>query len=111
MHDDERVSADGEQEVAVDRRLEWRVFSPRQRRVRLVLVVVMLVLFASTFTFDINGITRVVWALLVVNSVGMVVSGRAGTVADVDGVEVCGGTRTRYIPWTAVEEVRAVRSE
>lgn len=98
-------------EVTVDRRLEWRVFSPRQRRVRLVLLVVILVLFASTFAFDMSGIVRVAWALLVVNSMWMVVTGRAGTVADVDGVEVCGGIRTRRIPWTHVDEVRAVRSE
>ncbi|WP_193311457.1 PH domain-containing protein [Georgenia satyanarayanai] len=75
-------------------------------------LLVLLPLVVWTLTFDdVDGVMRVAQALLVAVTVAQVVNGRAGTVADDDGIEVCGGVRTRRVPWTTVEEVRAVWSQ
>ena len=96
----------------MDRRVEWRVCTPRQRRVQQIGIIVLLLVFLWTLTFDdVDGVLRVANVLVLAVVLAQVVSGRARTVADVDGVEVCGGVRTRHVPWSTVEEVHAVRSQ
>ncbi|WP_146237477.1 PH domain-containing protein [Georgenia satyanarayanai] len=96
----------------MDRRVEWRVSSRKQLRVQQIGFVVLLLLFTWTLTCDdVASFPRVAYLLLVLIPAMNIVAGRARTVADVDGVEVCGGVRTRHVPWSAVDEVRAVHSE